>query len=738
MKNFTLSFLFLLICSEIFAQTTIEDARRNSEGTTVTVTGVVINGEELGDIRYIQDATGGIGIYDNNYASSMTRGDSVTVTGVLDEYNYLLEIKSLTSFTKHASNVTLPTPQVITIDQIGEDYEGELIRIDSVKITGATGTFGNKNYSFTDGTNTGELRINSNSELMGAVIPSEEFSLIAIGSQYSYTSSTSGYQLLPRDNDDFVSESNIKISSTVDLVEVTKNTISLAWSTDNGSIPYVRYGASNSEAALTNYKEGDATTSLDNNSYLVEITGLEPAEIIYAQVFNVSGTDTAYSSIQSFVTKSNSSGDIQVYFNSEVDETKATTTTAQYNKAMDDTLAAYINRANESIDFCIYNINNSTVTTALNNAYERGVKIRFITCGTTNHVSTQSLNDNIPVLERPKDSEGGLMHNKFAIFDANSSDADDVWVWSGSTNLTNDQLHSDINNMIFIQDQSLAKVYEIEFEEMWGSSSNQYNSDNSKFGDNKADNTPHEIYVGDTYVESYFSPSDNTNQKIIDVINTSDNDLEIETMLITRTTIAQAIVDASDSGVDVSVITDSNYNSDSQSVISMLNDVLSSDKYVFEDTDVLLHSKFAIVDAFETSSDPQVITGSHNWSSSADSRNDENTLVVHNADIANQYFQQFAACFNEYGGDITVSAGTISVADVNVYPNPTQDKIYISSSSELQKVELYSILGMLIKSEYPQSGNSATINLKLQKNGIYILKVEDCNGLANTYKVIKK
>jgi hypothetical protein len=273
---------------------------------------------------------------------------------------------------------------------------------------------------------------------------------------------------------------------------------------------------------------------------------------------------------------------------------------------------------------------------------------------------------------------------------------------------------------------------------MWGSSSEQYNKSNSNFGADKTDNTPHEIYVGDTRIESYFSPSDNTNQKIIDAINTSDNDLEIETMLITQTTIADAIVDASNRSVDVSVMTDSEYNSSSETVISMLNNVLPSNKYVFEDSGILLHSKFAVIDVYNTDSDPQIITGSHNWSSSANSRNDENTLIIHSADVANQYFQQFAACFKEYGGDITVSVGTVNVADVKIYPNPTQNTIYISSSTELQKVELYSIQGVLITNKCLQTGNSGRINLSQQKNGIYILKVENSDGLTNTYKVVKR
>ena len=53
-------------------------------------------------------------------------------------------------------------------------------------------------------------------------------------------------------------------------------------------------------------------------------------------------------------------------------------------------------------------------------------------------------------------------------FDAESSNPNEAIVWTGSTNLTADQIHSDHNDVIIIQDQALAKAYTMEFEEMWG------------------------------------------------------------------------------------------------------------------------------------------------------------------------------------------------------------------------------------------------------------------------------
>ncbi len=44
---------------------------------------------------------------------------------------------------------------------------------------------------------------------------------------------------------------------------------------------------------------------------------------------------------------------------------------------------------------------------------------------------------------------------------------DNSWVMSGSMNLTSNNISDDFNNILFIQDQSLAKAYTLEFNEMW-------------------------------------------------------------------------------------------------------------------------------------------------------------------------------------------------------------------------------------------------------------------------------
>ena len=80
MKKIKLFFILNILIQSIYAQD-ILTARSQGIGANVTVTGVVTNGYELGVIRYIEDPTAGIAIYDitaNNYLANINRGDSIT------------------------------------------------------------------------------------------------------------------------------------------------------------------------------------------------------------------------------------------------------------------------------------------------------------------------------------------------------------------------------------------------------------------------------------------------------------------------------------------------------------------------------------------------------------------------------------------------------------------------------------------------------------------------------------
>ncbi|MDQ3072876.1 MAG: hypothetical protein M3Q97_06410, partial [Bacteroidota bacterium] len=111
MKALKFTLLFLFLTSALFAQTDIAVARTQPVGSTVSIKGIVLNGSELGLIKYIQDETGGIAAY-SSALTGVKRGDSIAVTGVLKQFNNLLEIDPVNSHTVISSNNPLPAPKV--------------------------------------------------------------------------------------------------------------------------------------------------------------------------------------------------------------------------------------------------------------------------------------------------------------------------------------------------------------------------------------------------------------------------------------------------------------------------------------------------------------------------------------------------------------------------------------------------------------------------------------------------
>ena len=487
----------------------------------------------------------------------------------------------------------------------------------------------------------------------------------------------------------------------------------------------LNYGLTTDLELGTLYDE-DNNVSLDHT---VSLENLEAGTIYYIQAYSYINGDTVYSAIQPFATVSNSSGQIRVCFNNSVDTSVATIQNAQYSGVYtNDTIKAYIDKAQYTLDIAIYNHSDNLITTAINDAYDRGVRIRYITCGSTATLALGSLNSNIPVLERP-DLSNGIMHNKFVIIDANIFDS--CWVLNGSTNWTSAQLFDDPNNLVMVQDQSVARTFELEFEEMWGSDGDFPNAANSKFGAQKSNNTPHHFLVNGNPFEVYFSPSDNTTSKIIEAIESANDEIDFGLLVFTKNELAWAIEDRFNDGVQVNGIIEQ-INSQGSEYEYLLD--LGVNVWSHQGVSNDFHHKYCIIDHANTASDPLVVTGSHNWSTAAETTNDENTIIVHNANIANQFYQEFhqrmnelenvaepsfncidQACVDPLDGSGTyislaacefacnpVNIEDVNFQKINLFPNPNSGTFQLeltSSHSKLTKYQILDIQGKTIAEE---------------------------------------
>jgi phosphatidylserine/phosphatidylglycerophosphate/cardiolipin synthase-like enzyme len=715
--------LLSTLCMAAGGQMSIEEARNAGAGASVTVTGVILNGPELGIIRYIQDSTAAIAVYPGSGSVPLNaaRGDIITVSGTNKIYANLLEVDVLTNVEILSSGNDLPPPVLITPDQMNSGLEGQIVQFRDVTFVNPPLNFaGDANYTVSYQGKQGQARIYRDSPIVGSVIPTGPVNLTGICSRYYET-----FQMLPRDLDDIEQTSPIFFTEPPEISELTQTGFRLDWETNISGSTEILYGNT------PELEKGHLSVPSDTKVHNISLTADQPSELVYVKIFSVAGEDTAMIGPKVYITQSASSGNMKAYFNREVDNSVSTGVNAlRVYRALDDTLIHYINRAKESIDFTIYNYNLvevSDITAALNAAHARGVRVRVVHDGNANNSGFDNLDPAIGKIVSPLsnyEQNIGIMHNKFIIFDAYHSDPDVPVLWTGSTNFTDGQVNTDANSVIIVQDQSLAKAYILEFNEMFGSDDAQPDVGKSRFGASKTDNTPHEFIIGGRQVECWFSPSDNVHAKIKENLELATRDISIATMLITKSDIGYILRDKHDAGLAVRVLVNTKSNC-SATVVSTLESSLGS-MFIESTESGIMHHKYMLID--RNGQQPILWVGSHNWSTAADERNDENTLVVHDATMVNLYYQEFYKRFSASGGSVGLQTWELDGTTWKVFPNPARDELHIlydGSRPVHAEIGIYNMNGQLILAvENTMSPGINTMDIPSWiPGGVYILQI---------------
>ena len=757
MKKLLLFISFLFLCFNIYGQTTIDSIRVNDTtgvpknvNKTVTVTGIVTSTTQFGTSGPVsmQDPTAGIAVFGSSFASKVLLGDSVRVSGTMTNYYGLAEMtygsgNSYTILSRGHSVI----PKIVTISDIQnqqwngiENLEAVLIRLNNVTINNS-GTFGagGASYTIVDSTGTlvSGLYINKYvTSIIGTAIPNHPVDLIGILSQHSYGPIyNNGYQLQPRFIQDIVSDQNPLILSSVFAAEIDTNALSICFQTVRKGNSQVKYG-------LTSGLELDSVLITEDTTFhKVRISNLNSGTKYYFQAIseNASGRSTsgiisAFTGVTDTVT-----GKMNVYFNYAGDPSVAIPgNIANSNVDFQQKLLSRINNARYSIDMAVYSFSGlPSVADALIFAKNRGLKVRVVYDSRATQDNMQTLlNAGILVSRRNTDTTN-IMHNKFFIFDARDSIASNDWVWTGSWNITYTELTWK-NNVIELNDHALALAYQTEFETMWGSNTDIPNPANSKFGYFKSNNTPHDFTIRGISVKSYFSPKDYTTAQIVSTVNSADSSIYLAVMAFTRNDISDAIQSRFNAGVkDIKGIMDDITGSGNEFVF------LKGFADMWANTGNTLHDKYAIIDASIPSSHPTIITGSHNWSSAAESYNDENTLLIDDVYIANQYMQDFKKRYNDLGGVGTFVVPVITGVKSENLPNSFNFKLYQNYPNPFnpvttirfevphsQNIELtiYDILGREVKTLFkgttPAGIMAVDFNADGFSSGIYIYRIK--------------
>lgn len=715
----------------------ISEARAKSIGTVVTIRGITLNGSELGTtIRYLQDSTGALSAFYSATTvptfSTVRRWDSIEVTGTLKEFNGLLELDPITSFRIINSSNAPVTPLSITPAGMVEANESRLVKLSNGTFTGATTpTFvGNTTYKFNIGGTNLDVRIATGSAMVGKTIPSVPVNLVGLCSQFS-----AAYQLLPRDSADIEYQS-IAITSPIKVDGLSSTGFSLNWETNIAGSTEVQYGTTTSLGTTQ-------TVGSDVKSHVITIANQTPSKLLYVRTFSRLNGKTDSSKIFPVIMASASTGETRVYFNHAVD----TTVKVGNNKALATTggrceseIVSYINGAKSSVDIAMYNNGSTAIVGALKAAVGRGVRVRYIRDNlASNTVFNDTTGLGFSVFKKPTTD---LMHNKFMIIDADSVNTS--WVMSGAMNWSTGQIYTDYNNAIFIQDKSLALIYRMEFEEMWGSETATPAPALSKFGANKTDNTPKQVKLAGKLCEVYFSPSDETSLAIINAVNTADVDLQISLLIFTYFDLGTAVNNAKRRGVDVRGLIDQDTVGASSQINFLQRNGSNIKLFRAGGTSAIYHHKVAIIDAKPAgaNSDPTVITGSHNWTVTAETKNDENILILHDPSVANIYLQEFEARWKEQG--VGTKEVPLEGFEATVFPNPSSDFLNIYIKNETLRDVVVTILnanGQPIESviyRNQQGEMTKTIPLSHLPSGAYFARfMVDGKYLTKTIQVIR-
>lgn len=717
-------------------------------GQVVVVRGVITADTQQGAAVYMQDGSGGIVCYSGTFSGAVDIGDDVTVMGTVTQFNGLVELTPAELLTLHGAGVTVD-PTVVTVAQVnaqgaaGEPLEATLLRMNGISIQGAGTWAGNTNYTFTDATGTGSLRIHANCELVGLPIPTGAVDMIGVLGQYDTSSPYhSGYQLLPRIASDQIQLVGPGINGGPWESEHTTSGVRLDFTTQNPGNTLVEWANAMGE----DFGEQAYDESVTEHS--VTLSGLEPGTPYAVRVGSANETGESWSSEFFVSTVSANAGSIQVMFTHDVETEYAIVG----NEAVDSQenqipshLNALIDAAQTSIDCAIYSLNIASVATALVSAHDRGVAVRFIYDADHSQPEVNQLqNAGITVIDNSfgQHSSTGIQHNKFMVFDAADGDPLNDMVWTGSTNLIDQPSDNGIHakdNVIIIRDQAVARAYTLEFNEMWGSSGMMPNPAESYFGEYKTNNTPHYFLVDGTPVEIYFSHGDNVSQNMVDAVATANDALFFCIYTFTRNELGYAMRDAHLRGAAVRGVFDTQGDQFSEWITLQ---EAGADIHV-TDGGGILHHKYMIIDGESPDSDPMVVAGSYNWSNSAEDTNNENTLIFHSALLANQYLQEFAARYHQAGGTGDFSAVDeaataprgLEIASLHPNPfNPTTQVELVLPRAGAVRLQAFDLMGRLVWTrelgEHPAGTLRRTLDFSGQASGMYVLRAEHPSGVA--------
>lgn len=285
---------------------------------------------------------------------------------------------------------------------------------------------------------------------------------------------------------------------------------------------------------------------------------------------------------------------------------------------IDGPLVEAIDAARLSVDVAAYSLSLNSIRNALLRAHDRGATVRIVMeTGNMDRSDPEILLEaGIPIVG---DNGDGLMHNKFIVIDKSE-------VWLGSMNFTDSGTYEDNNNLMRIHSVEMAENFIKEFEEMFVEHA---------FGEIVFPETPHPLVtIGETDIDVFFSPDDGVINALVPLLISAEESIHFLAFSFTSNEMGDIVRAKAEAGLTIAGVMDEGQVSSNQG--TEYDPFLQSELDVlFDGIEGQMHHKVFIVD------EKIVALGSYNFSRSAEERNDENLLIIHDAEIAQQFMQEF-------------------------------------------------------------------------------------------------
>lgn len=297
-------------------------------------------------------------------------------------------------------------------------------------------------------------------------------------------------------------------------------------------------------------------------------------------------------------------------------------------KGIDQKVQPAIDGATQTIDVTSFDLNLPSLVNALAAASQRGVKVRVVYDGTNGNLDLENKATNNQPFDAIKTLKAagvslvdggrsnGLMHDKMIIIDQKV-------LFMGSWNLSYNDTYRNNNNLLKITSPKLIANYQAKFNELFV---------DQRFGTQAEVKVPNpSLAINGVKVENYFAPEDEVMAKLVGYVQGAKKSVHFMIFTFTDDDLAAAIIKQANAGLDVQGVIENRGASQGE-----LNSLFCARLPVRTDGNkYTMHHKVIIIDG-ET-----VITGSFNFTKSADTANDDNVLVIHSPAVAALYEQEY-------------------------------------------------------------------------------------------------